>query len=293
VTFSGETRFNSWVKFVGEADFTSARFLASTDFNTATFESSVSFNEAEFEKDSKVSFLQSNFQNEVSFQKAIFKGYINFEGANLSDVFGNGSSLSLRKARLEAPERSSFQSVRLRPLWFVEADSRKFVFANVKWEGENGRALNVKKELSVLEANHPTNYGENLAKYRLLSIACRQLADNSETNNRFEDASMFRGLSMETEWLEKKARIRNWVGNRVEKLRRRFRNSTEEEDKPDPPISSFGIIKGAGDFFIHWLYRVSSSYGENWARALGMLLLIIFLIFPVIYTQTNFQVCSK
>lgn len=293
VTFGGETRFNSWVKFLDEADFTSARFLGLTDFDTVTFESSVIFNEAEFDKDSKVSFFQSSFQDEVSFRKAIFRGYINFEGVNLYDVFGNCSSLSLRKARLEAPEKLSFQSVRLRPHWFVETDSRKLVFANVKWERENGRPLNVKNELSALETNNPTTYRENFAKYRLLSIACRQLADNSESNNRFEEASIFRGLSMETEWLEKKARIRNWVRNRAEKLRRRFRNSTKEEDKPEPSSSSFDIIRGTGDFFIHWLYRVTSSYGENWSWALGMLLLIILLIFPVIYTQTNFQVCPS
>lgn len=108
VTFKGDTRFNNWAKFIERADFSSARFLGPTDFDTVTFECSVSFNEAEFGDDSKVSFFQSCFQNKVSFQKAIFRGYLNFEGVASRDAFGDDASLSLRKARVEAPEKLSF-----------------------------------------------------------------------------------------------------------------------------------------------------------------------------------------
>lgn len=131
VTFSGPTQFNSGAKFFEAADFSSTKFVGKTDFDTATFESSVSFDEAEFDTGSQVSFFMSSFRNEASFKKAIFRGYISFDGVNSHEVFGNGSTLSLRKARLEASEEVAFHSVRLRPHWFVDTDSRRFVFTNL------------------------------------------------------------------------------------------------------------------------------------------------------------------
>src|SRR5712692_5966741 len=86
-------------------------------------------------------FSQSCFQDQASFQKAIFRGYLNFEGVASRDLFGDNASLSLRKARVEAPEKLSFHSARLKPHWFVEVDSRKFVFTNVSWESAKGKRI--------------------------------------------------------------------------------------------------------------------------------------------------------
>jgi hypothetical protein len=169
----------------------------------------------------------------------------------------------------------SFHSVRLRPHWFVDADSRKIALANVRWESTQGSEINAKDELSSLNNPNNANHYPTVARYQLLSIACRQLAENSETNNRFEEASEFRRAAMETEWLEKKASLKVWIGNifkRTEKLKSRFR---------------------AGDFLIHGLYRYTSRYGESWPRALGVLLLAIFVAFPLFYMLTNFQLCPR
>ncbi len=130
----------------------------------------------------------------------------------------------------------------------------------------------------------------------IFKITCRQLGGNAENNNRFEEASDFRRMASETEWLEKKEKISNWIKNLVpesEKLKRRFGGSTDEEDKPIPPTNTFGILSRSGDFFIHGLYRTTSFYGESWSWALGVLLSLIFVIFPIIYTQVNFLTCSK
>lgn len=288
-------------KFIDKADFSFTKFLGPTDFDSAAFESSVSFDEAEFGKDSKVSFFGSCFQDEVSFQKAIFSGYLNFEGAGSRDVFGDNSSLSLRKARLEAPEKLSFHSVTLRPNWFVDADTRKFGFANVKWESAKGREISAKDELSSLENGSNATHCPTLARYRLLSIACRQLAENSETNNRFEEASKFRQVAMDTEWREKKAKFRTLMGHlftKTNKLKRRFAHyvfgiPAKAEDLPKAPAGPLAVLRRSDDIIIHWLYRITSYYGESWAWALGILLLITLIFFPMIYMQTSFQLCPR
>ena len=87
------------------------------------------------------------------------------------------------------------------------------------------------------EINQADKFGTSEQK-RLLEIACRQLAVNAEENNRYEDASKFRYMAMETKRLEYR-----WNG----------------------------VL-----WTLTWWYRVSSGYGESWRRALAMLLVVIF-----------------
>jgi len=49
--------------------------------------------------------------------------------------------------------------------------------------------------LSASEIERLTKYGISSAQ-RLLAIACRQLAENAESNNRYEEASRFRHLAI-------------------------------------------------------------------------------------------------
>lgn len=129
----------------------------------------------------------------------------------------------------------------------------------------------------------------------------RQLADNAETNSRFEDASLFRRLSMETEWLEKKKRLRNLINNLdvgAEKLKTRFGRqiigkSANERQVREEAADIFGVIRGSDGFFIHLIYRITSYYGESWAWALIMLLLIVLAVFPLILYTNSVSGVSK
>lgn len=273
VSFCGPTQFNSWVTFDGKTDFSCARFLGKTEFDTAKFESSVSFEEAEFAPTSQVSFYGSSFLDSVSFKKAILGGYLNFEGNKSQDVFGPNSSLSLRKARLESPEKLSFHSVRLRPSWFIDTDSRKFVLTNIKWESGQGKATSVRDELEDLEnSNSPTNHPA-FARHRLLSTAFRQLGENAETNNRFDEASRFRRLAFETERLLRKENQREWL--------------------KEKSLSGLWLwMKRAPVDLAHFLYRVTSHYGESSVRAL-MLLLAIVLLSALLYWTSLCQFSDK
>jgi hypothetical protein len=316
--------FNETVHFLG------ATFIKKVIVISTFFEKSVNFGNAEFLED--FSFLHSNFINENShinlcgatfsedshvyitdsdirrnlyLKDTKLKGYLTFSASPYvpDNLVFNGESvvIDLQEAKIEKPERVSFYSVRLRPSWFINTESRKFVFTNVKWENnnDNKQTFNIDGDLRTFNLNEIKNL-EEVRKIpnakSLLIIAYRQLAENAENNNRFEEASNFRRMAFETEWLEKKEKISNWIKNLVpesEKLKRRFSGSINEEDKPIPPTNSFGILRRSGDFFIHGLYRITSFYGESWSWALGVLLSLILVIFPIIYTQINFQTCSK
>lgn len=303
-------------KFLGEADF-KYTFFSNGKFTNSIFSDDADFESSEFVKDAN--FIKANFLKKVSFQYAKlsianfedakflnvgnfnlveFQNYAFFKGDNENVGFDKNAILDLQDARIEKPERIRFHTVRLSPNWFINVDSRKFAFIDILFSDSNGKGIennsirsNIEAEIGCLE-----NLREITNSKRLLTIACRQLAENAENNNRFEQASIFRRMAFETEWLEKKEKISNWIKNLVpesEKLKRRFGGSDKEEDKPNPPTTSFGILRRSGDFFILGLYRITSFYGESWSWALGVLLSLILVIFPIIYTQTNFQTCSK
>jgi len=299
--------------FWSQASFLECSFLEDVFFNDTKFgfsdehpiaPSHVVFDGAAFGKDSRVFFDNTRFSWHTSFDYAKFDGYVFFKGTAENPIFAtvferhaHWSLLKILNATFDRPDKVYFQAVRLRPSWFVNVlpEVRKFNFTNIDWLDENGRFISIDGELRVIE---------KLTKHhsrRLLAIVFRQLADNADTNSRFEDASMFRRLSMETEWLEKKKRLRDLInGLEVgsDKLKARFGRETsgkhaEERQGGEETADIFGVIRRSDGFFIHLIYRVTSYYGESWAWALIMLLLIVLVFFPLIYTRTQFQVCPK
>jgi hypothetical protein len=170
----------------------------------------------------------------------------------------------------------------------VTAELTKFNFTNIDWSDESGKFITIEGELSVIEKS--TKHHSR----RLLAIVFRQLADNAEMNSRFEQASTFRQMAMETEWLEKRAKFRNWFTKLKARLRHfSFGVKGNKKGRGKLLAKTLGNFRRSGDYFIHGLYRWTSYYGESWVWASTILLLILLLLFPIIYTQTQFQVCPK
>jgi uncharacterized protein YjbI with pentapeptide repeats len=321
--FNEGTSF-SRAEFYGEADFTEASFMAvgfgnvifarGANFSSTSFSSDASFhqtqfgqktehsirsghvyfNGAVFGKESRVFFERTWFSWATMFDYAQFKGYVFFSGGAGSQVFDPVfedqaffSSIKIDNATIEKPEQIYFHTVRLRPSWFVNVDCRKFNFTNIEWSDGEGKPVTLKGEI---EAQKKWVREDGL---RLLAIALRRLAVNAEENNRFDEASRFRRMAMEAEWLERKNQVRDWISRlyiKAKKLRYRFGGSTKKEDRENPPTTAYGILRRSGDLFIYGIYRLTSFYGESWSRAAGVLL-VILVLFALFYTRTNFYVC--
>src|SRR5207248_3206053 len=91
-----------------------------------------------------------------------------------------------------------------------------------------------------------------------------------------------------------KVRFVQWFA----KLRKSFHKSTfaksgSEEIDGNLLTDTFVKFRKSGEYFIHGLYRWTSYYGESWAWASTVLLLMLFVIFPLVYTQTQFQTCPR
>jgi Pentapeptide repeats (9 copies) len=224
VDFSSDADF-SLATFGSDADFSSATFDSDANFSSATFDGSASFNSANFEETSQTYFIETRFCSVVWFSKAVIEGYVEFEGnifleadkvqdvkKQLETKFaelqtelakreirfnfpvhfikdGQEAVFEFRDVRLRNPERVSFNSMQLRPSWFVNVDeARKVAFNDVKWlntEIDIDRIGLIKERLSLRKRKI------RRAKHSLIR-AFNQLADNAEANRRFEEAKQFR-----------------------------------------------------------------------------------------------------
>ena len=300
-TFAQSTNFFS-AKFTQDAKFISAEFLKDALFNSTFLYENAYFGSARFcnrayfvnteftydadfrsvifEEESETFFLWTYFQGVVNFRFATFKGYVSFTGEDESTVFlGDYAQLNMQNARLEKPERISFQNVVLRPSWFINTDPRKFLFTNVHWKNLKNFAVDAEiKDLEearkILNAKH------------LLTIACRHLATNYEENNRFEEASKFRQMAFETEWLDKKENVRKGRGKILI-------SSQTSINNPSSPPKFFSAsrkiikeiwqeIKTSQIILSHRLYRFSSKFGESSGRAL-LVLVGIIIVCAILY----------
>jgi len=258
-TFSSEAHFGN-SEFKGEARFISTTFRANAYFNSAKFRSDAYFPYATFKETARFQFAgfaadahfnSSRFTGAVDFNQTTFEKHAYFERAVFLDAVrffrdlhvSTTLALDFQHTRIEKPERVSFHTVALCPHCFVNVDSREFVFTDVRWEWSS---LSIEEEVECLFAKNVSS------PYSLLAISCRQLAENAESNNRYEEASNFRYWAMDL------GRRTKWKG--------------------------FSFWKTD---WLHMFYWAVSGYGEKILRALGVLA-AVWIVFVLLYTRVGF-----
>lgn len=250
-TFTSRANFDQTV-FCGNANFDRATFGARVGFNSACFARRASFESATFHE--RANFGEARFKGEVNFRLTNFKDYVRFAGTRddtgagtpAKEFFGEKSLLDLREVKIDKPELVSFNTLTLRPFWFVEVNASKFDFSNVTWRlGTLAEEIDeINKAPAIVKSNcEEESYGGLVrSPYTPLGIAAWNLAVNAEENHRYEEASDFRYLAME-------ARRREHPG------------------------------------FLHWLYFAGSGYGERIIHPL-LVLAGILLLFACLYAAT-------
>ena len=249
VGFEHRTVFSGAV-FESDVEFTDSEFRGETNFAGTRFESAADFTETKVF--AELDFYAATFVDALRFGTPVWGGF----------CFGSNAELSFQHARVDHPERVSFYTVELKPRWFVNVDSRRFVFTNIKWN-----SVSIAKNSS--DADSP----------ELLAIAYRNLAVNAEDNHRYGEASTFRYLSMDTRRLtEYYLPGVHWLFHKINRrwlwriARRRW---------------------GRIAFWrLSWWYWLASGYGERAFRAF-IVLLSIWLLFAFSFTQIGFVVSDK
>lgn len=143
---------------------------------------------------------------------------------------------NLQHVRIEKPDHVSFNNLNLHPHWVVNVNARKFDFTKVDWDW-----LGINEEIESLK--------DISSPHRMLAIACRHLAFNAEENDRYEEASRFRYMAMESQRLEHRRGFAFWR--------------------------------------LSWWYWLASGYGERILRAF-IVLIGVWLLFALLYTRIGF-----
>jgi hypothetical protein len=190
-TFSGNADFNL-VRFSegGTTSFKKARFEREVYFKGTEFGTDISFDSAEFGPASYVIFLEAFVAGKADFRYSTAEGYLMFRNLRQSEK----NALDFQDAAFEKASRISFHTLRLQPHWFVNIDSRKFVFTNCRWKQPDNTDIDLRAELKAI--------GETRDSNKLLTKTCWQLADNHEEMKSFPKASVFRQMANESKRLE-------------------------------------------------------------------------------------------
>lgn len=281
------TKFNERVifartKFMDKADFFAAKFCKEVYFDSTEFYKGVSFNSAFFSADSDVLFRNALLNEKIIFRYCTSEGNLRFRNLQWNEeTFFDFEETSFEKAI-----RISFHNSLLKPWWFLHADCLKISFVNVDWVGIESKAIknDLRKELEKLsEQNikHPK---------KLFRKVCWQLAENAESNNRFEESSCFRRMAFETEWIEIGEKSDEWFNEILDAKKEIAINfGGEKVDLLAPSKKVLYIIRHFE--FPHLFYRYVSDYGESWKKALVILGVAVFLFFPFVYSNLiEFQV---
>lgn len=184
-------------------------------------------------------------------------------------MFLDTATADFQSVKYSATERILFRGVKLRPNWFVNVDSRKFVFHDIDWGIKRNVRDFINSEIDGMKSRRITNN-----PLRLLCISARQLAENAESNNNLEVASNFREMAFEIEVIDRKDKQGRWWQERF--LCSEFLG-----------ICWSKLITAPYDL-LHFLYRLLSFYGESWFRAAWILVAAWFLFGLFYWSFGNF-----
>lgn len=291
-SFSGKANFN--LTNFSSAYFDSSIFSSIADFHQARFTGNACFDSVIFSDISD--FLNATFDGNAFFRKSvhskqsIFSDVVFQLGAYFSDAkVEQSSQLFFQRTKFLHHVDFHYASVEGSVIFEGKKDNRLFVGDQALLDLQNVQIEDARKisfhsvrlvpswfinftatELVFTDCQWRNSDGKHIKlitelqnlKNRgiensnaLLTKACWQLADNQEESKDFRQSSLFRQFANESKRLE-----------------------TSWYQQP---------------FTLHWWYWLSSFYGESWYRALFNLILIVFVIFPITYTQTDFKVSSK
>jgi uncharacterized protein YjbI with pentapeptide repeats len=304
------------------ADFTRATFFGTRAISNGVRKRTTDFRRATF--GGELYFRGAEFKGFTDFYRAIFLDAVKFIGGEKVEVeevvegeveevevkvkyptpilvFAPEGQVSFKRARIEKPELFSFDTIKLRPSWFVGVDARKFDFTAVDWDGLlKGFADTFDREIKGIREK-----GEPGSPYDSLAQACRRLSANTEENREYPLANEFHYWSMDA------LRLGSWTVLYEALLKEKVRQDIKEKEQRDTRFKDLKPdaldvrallrkdtrqrIRGRRRFgLINSLYWALSGYGVRPGRALGALLTIagVFAVLYMIEGHHSLQVLS-
>lgn len=255
----------SFASFGDEVDFAGAVFGNSEiechdsfTFGGATFEKLANFQGAEFIL--STDFSRAIFMRTADFRDTRIKTWLSFEGtsfegfAKFSGKGNKHSSWAKNGLNFTSVDIEKAEKVSFRG---VELKPDSFINTDVRKFDFTDVRWKIKNFRFDWSRCKYIRYWTDKAKegesgYERLGVVYRRLAANAAENARYGDASKFRFTAFDIQ------RIKRWYGRL--------------------PVT------------LHWWYKWTSRYGENWGWAV-IVLLAVLAAFAFAYTKVGFYVC--
>jgi len=252
--------------FEGDANFDGATFHGDANFHATTFKGNACFREATFK--GAATFWEARFLRDACFNRAKFLDRAQFSARRCYRAFNLKRAVNFDYVGIEKPELCAFNSLRLRPSWFIYVEKlQELKFHEVQWYGlregprprEQDEAIAFRGEADALQNRKGKGKGcqhdvtKNISQpYQLLARTYRRLSRNYEDNREYPIANEFHYWSMDA------TRRRDW--SFFEDLS--WRDLRKWESWP-AIVRHFGLITT--------LYFLLSGYGVRAARAFWVL----------------------
>jgi hypothetical protein len=185
----------------GSVSFSEATFQGLAGFQGVDFLLSAHFGGAIFRKTAE--FRETFVSTSLGFQGASFEGFGKFSGKNKRHNSWSKGSLNFSAVDIEKSEKISFQTVELKPDYFINTDVRKFDFSDIRWKRKSF-AFDWSRCKHIWFWRDDAK--EAKSNYELLEVAYRRLAINAEESNHYAWASKFRYTASDIH------RINRWYG---------------------------------------------------------------------------------
>lgn len=269
---------NEFLKHTTQTSFSKTIFSDVVKFDEVTFGNknetsfdSVFFSEAQFFKSAnffksefylQTHFTKTSFKENVNFRETLVRSTINFEEAN----FENIAKFSAKDASYTSWEKDclNFKAVETNKperISFQTIQLKPDSFENTDPRKFDFTDIEWKIKSFVWDWSRFKDFIFNneearrrKSNYTALEKVYKRFASYAEDNRDFVGASKFRYTAFDIQ------RVKNWYGRTP--------------------------------FSLHWWYKLSSRYGENWLWA-SIVLFLLLTIFTFYFSYTRFYVCPK
>ncbi len=234
------------------------------DFGLSTFNSFVRFwhlttNYANFRQstfEGNVEFNGAKFFKNVDFRWCSFKGLVIFFG--IKDYSCFLGKCNFKSVNLDKEAKIIFDKINLDNTILIDTDLSKIDFKDVKWY--KPQKVFTRREIALWDEFIELEKSENIRDYVKISESYHQLVRNYEKKRDFYTADQFHIGEMEVQRKMKGAGTKSKI----------YRNIKEW-------LNTYNI------------YRVLSNYGTSFWHAFIVLLLLVFVLFPLLFLIPSFR----
>ena len=275
LTFNKKMIFKQ-ASFLKGITFSNMIFNESIDMSECRFYGECYFNKSEF--NGKVILDKSIVQNELNFDESKFLAGISWDNDSLT-VKASEGEIIFTKIKVRNSEQINFSYVDLSHWSFLGSDISRINFKFCKWANGSNREKCHGRSKSTYMLYDELNKKWNYKPFRSMCLHFIKVdsKDSRSTGDGYDEIlSLYRGLRMN---YENKLQYQEAGAFHIGEMEARRLSLLQNNKRKTIP--SF-------EYFVMWLYKFLSDYGENYLKVSGRFIVIV-AVFAILFMFAGLQ----